>query len=324
MTMRRMFCTILFAVGYLGSMEAQEVPIPQLSPGSARSFLRERFVDHRKGYVAVITHRSYLDESGTHDDSPLTVVGGYLFDAKSAEQFQKEWNQVLRPFRERGIEWFHAYGCANKEKKFANLNFAERLSLFRQLVDLTRETAHMGFFTELQPAVYDKWRANNPTVNSLVGSKYAACCFQCLLFLRQILGEEKDIGDIHYFFERIGEEKGKGHPLDRERNELLTVIEATPSLIEAVRYGGETRAPKGQFHPLEAADLMVWTYSSFREPVSDFTKISRQVFAKGRLRHRYTTMTAHALSNIARLNNDYRIRDNTYVGKIRTFKFGSD
>ena len=32
--MRRVFCTILFAVGYLGSMEGQEAPIPQLSPGS--------------------------------------------------------------------------------------------------------------------------------------------------------------------------------------------------------------------------------------------------------------------------------------------------
>jgi hypothetical protein len=33
MTMRRVLCAILFAVGYLGSMEAQEA---QLSPGSAR------------------------------------------------------------------------------------------------------------------------------------------------------------------------------------------------------------------------------------------------------------------------------------------------
>jgi hypothetical protein len=36
MTMRRVFCTVLFAVGYLGSMSAQETPIPRLSPGSAR------------------------------------------------------------------------------------------------------------------------------------------------------------------------------------------------------------------------------------------------------------------------------------------------
>jgi hypothetical protein len=36
MAMRRVFCTILFAVGYLGSTEAQQAPIPQLSPGSAR------------------------------------------------------------------------------------------------------------------------------------------------------------------------------------------------------------------------------------------------------------------------------------------------
>ena len=36
MTMHRVLCTILFAIGYSGSTEAQEAPIPQLSPGSAR------------------------------------------------------------------------------------------------------------------------------------------------------------------------------------------------------------------------------------------------------------------------------------------------
>jgi hypothetical protein len=36
MPIRRVLCAILFAVGYLGSIEAQEAPIPQLSPGSAR------------------------------------------------------------------------------------------------------------------------------------------------------------------------------------------------------------------------------------------------------------------------------------------------
>ncbi|HEX4786238.1 MAG TPA: hypothetical protein VH350_18000 [Candidatus Sulfotelmatobacter sp.] len=36
MPIRRVLCAILFAVRYLGSIEAQEAPIPQLSPGSAR------------------------------------------------------------------------------------------------------------------------------------------------------------------------------------------------------------------------------------------------------------------------------------------------
>ena len=34
MPIPRMLCAILFAVGYQGSMEAQEPPVPQLSPGS--------------------------------------------------------------------------------------------------------------------------------------------------------------------------------------------------------------------------------------------------------------------------------------------------
>ena len=33
---RRALCAILLAFGYLGVMEAQEAPIPQLTPGSAR------------------------------------------------------------------------------------------------------------------------------------------------------------------------------------------------------------------------------------------------------------------------------------------------
>jgi len=36
MPILRMLCAILFTVGYLSSMEAQEPPVPQLSPGSAR------------------------------------------------------------------------------------------------------------------------------------------------------------------------------------------------------------------------------------------------------------------------------------------------
>lgn len=36
MTIRRVVCTILCGVGYLGSMTAQEAPVPRLSPGSAR------------------------------------------------------------------------------------------------------------------------------------------------------------------------------------------------------------------------------------------------------------------------------------------------
>src|SRR3974377_2613997 len=36
MPILRMLCATLFALGYLGSTEAQEAPIPQLSPGSAR------------------------------------------------------------------------------------------------------------------------------------------------------------------------------------------------------------------------------------------------------------------------------------------------
>jgi len=270
----------------------------------------------------MVTHQSFVDESGTHDSSLVTIVGGYLFESHAAEQFQNSWTDILYPFRDRGITYFHSGKCALGKPPFDKLNHAERLSLFRQMADLIKATAFRGVFVELEAHVYHEWKKGNPTVNSLVGSKYAACLFQYFLFLRQILRNDGTVQNIHYVFERVGDGKGKKpHPFDKERDDLLAIIEASDNLTADFRFGGKSSHAKGKMHALEAADVMLWTYSSIRGEPEDFTRISRQAFAEGKVRHSCATMTHAALTNIARLNNDLEIRENTHIGPVRIYNY---
>lgn len=268
----------------------------------------------------MIKQETFVDESCTHDAAPVTIVGGYLFTPQAALGFQNSWRERLRPLADKSITSFHASPCAAKDEEFVNLNDAERLSLFHDLVALTRKTAMLGFVAEVKDSVYKSWRKENPTVDSLVGSKYAVCCLQSFMLLNEAAKKENERKSIHYFFERVGEGKGKGHPFDKERDDLIRAIEASSKLVRMFRYGGSTRTPKGEMHALEAADLLVWTYSSLKHPVTKYTKISRGLFAKGGPEHLCTPVTPMSLTFIALLNDEHGIRENTHEGKLAIFK----
>ena len=51
----------------------------------------------------MINEQAFVDESGTHDDAPLTVVGGYLFTPHAAEEFQNAWRERIRPLADKTL-----------------------------------------------------------------------------------------------------------------------------------------------------------------------------------------------------------------------------
>lgn len=278
--------------------------------------------------MAVMKQQACLDESGTHAAARVTCVGGYLFDPKAATDFQNAWREKLRPFTDKGVTHFHAAECEEPDIKspFINLNDAERLSLFGDLVALIERTAKVGFVAEVEDSVFDEWMASNPTINQLVGSKYISCCLQCFRFIAHWSGKTEDQEKIHYFFENVGDlrENGKGaHEFDKERAALMTAIAANSRLIQAFRYGGDTHLPKGEMHVLEAADLLAWTYAGLRNKrPTDYALIARRLFLRsGSVRHLCATITPWALTATALFNEEHGLRINTHAGKLRVFQF---
>jgi hypothetical protein len=48
---------------------------------------------------------AYVDESGTHDDSPITVMAGYVGYSGQWRKFEKKWARQLQKF---DVTHFHA------------------------------------------------------------------------------------------------------------------------------------------------------------------------------------------------------------------------
>jgi hypothetical protein len=60
---------------------------------------------------------AFCDETGTHDDAQIIGVGGYFFDENGQKQFTESCYETMRPFRDRGIDYFHVGDCDSKYGK---------------------------------------------------------------------------------------------------------------------------------------------------------------------------------------------------------------
>jgi hypothetical protein len=268
------------------------------------------------GCGLVVLMQAFLDEGSTHGGAPLTCVGGYLFEPEAAIRFQAEWNKVLQPFADKGVTCFHASPCAYPDDEFVQLREVERKYLFRELVTLTKATARLGFVAELEDAVFKEWQIANPSIASLVGSKYATCCLQCLLFIKRWVQRENYLGGINYAFEALGEQKhgkqkGRGNPFEKEVRALMAEVAGNPGLTEAFRWAGDSFHPKGQMRALEAADLLAWTHPKLHDRTNEYVRIAKGLFVRDGLLHLRTTITPTALSFHAIFNESHNLRRKT-------------
>jgi len=84
------------------------------------------------GYVAFL--RAYMDESGTHDGSPVTSVGLCLAKPSTWSRWTKRWNA------EKGqIKVFHASDCANLRGEFKGWKPNERDEFVKNLLRVIPE-----------------------------------------------------------------------------------------------------------------------------------------------------------------------------------------
>ena len=70
----------------------------------------------------------YMDESGTHEGSPVVTVGAYIAKPSKWQAWQKEWNRLKKP-----ICVVHAADCANQGEEFKGGTGPSGLPLQREL-----------------------------------------------------------------------------------------------------------------------------------------------------------------------------------------------
>jgi Protein of unknown function (DUF3800) len=66
---------------------------------------------------------AYLDESGTHDDSPIMLMGGFLGNTEQWGRFNNEWRLLLETS---GISYCHGTELVHGKKQFKGWPFHKR------------------------------------------------------------------------------------------------------------------------------------------------------------------------------------------------------
>jgi len=83
--------------------------------------------------------RAYFDDSGTHADSDVVVVGGLIGNVAQWEDFERQWTHKLKcPLSNKPpLKSFHLAACNARTGEFASYSYAEQDAVirdFRQII----------------------------------------------------------------------------------------------------------------------------------------------------------------------------------------------
>jgi hypothetical protein len=262
-----------------------------------------------------LTLKAFFDETGTHRGSPVTCMGGYVFDEHGEDQFSAEWHEVLQPFTQCGIEFFHANKCYGLKGEFRNLNDEQRSALFTKLIILIRRTAKFGIISAIRDEIFASVMQRNK-FQTFTGSKYTVCALRSLTLLEQWADEHRFDGRIVYLFESGNEHQG-------EADAMMQAIRKTPKMREAFRYQRHDFVGKAAFPPLQAADMFVWLFQRwFCQKKQD--RFLKELLRDGGISHLYQEVTDLSLNMLALVNMHYGVKSDrkyqTQRGRIKKYQ----
>lgn len=152
-------------------MSASVVPLSRaIIPRSARMKLLALFLS------------AHLDESGTHQGSPYTVMGGYVSTERRWLLFEYEWRELLARF---GVTAYHSTEFLARKKEFEDWNDAKVRNFVKEAEALLRRLTLFSTVTVLVNKDYDEYRKNLGIKRHVPPSPYGFCFQDCMTHVVQ-------------------------------------------------------------------------------------------------------------------------------------------
>jgi Protein of unknown function (DUF3800) len=197
----------------------------------------------------VMMVNAYFDESGTHVNSSVACVAGYLYEAEQALILDCEWREALAQF---GLTHFHAVDCTHARKEFVGLAPRDRDELVSRLIGIIRRRMAVGIAVSLSDSDFGAvdlgdWRFDGA---------YPLCAMWVLAGVVAWAEKHQYSGKISYFFE-------KGHRHQTQTQSAIDMLHARPSGERYLRFHSVTFAGKKDIRPLQTADVLA--YEWYRE-----------------------------------------------------------
>lgn len=100
--------------------------------------------------------RAYFDESGTHNASVVTAMGGYVATEADWISLEREWNAILGEVAHLGVTHFHLCDCLMGEGEFARCDTPTRNYVLTQLSKIAG-SAKRNLTPIMSAVVQDDW-----------------------------------------------------------------------------------------------------------------------------------------------------------------------
>jgi uncharacterized protein DUF3800 len=123
----------------------------------------------------VVVLQAYFDDSGTHRDSPVSVMSGYVASKAGWKKFEKESKQL---FKREGIDYFRAKLFEHGQKQFKGWSSARKLRFATEWYDLAKDTIACGVTVGVEVDDFRKARAENKKFPAISDQAY---CIQMAL-----------------------------------------------------------------------------------------------------------------------------------------------
>jgi hypothetical protein len=194
---------------------------------------------------------AYLDESGTHTESPIVTVGGLMATSEDWKRLSGSWRDVLDRF---GLPYFHATDFEARRGPFRRLAADDRLKIQTGLIDLIRDTPSLGHTFSLHRGSPPGWEGPN---ERFLREPYKAVLPSCVA--------EFAIRSPSFLVGSSGQDQRVNYVCDTQKQWGAGAVEVVQGMRSAsefaefrdrigdLRFGDSRRSP-----PLQATDLLVY------------------------------------------------------------------
>lgn len=192
----------------------------------------------------------YMDESGSHADSPVLCVAGYIFERDNAARFTTEWQSLLSEY---GLPYFRMSACAHGTDPFSALSKEQRIAVQTAAIPLIKKYTECGFATSLNEVEYSE------IIQPLSPGKFSAysfCLQNCMRMVKLWARGRGNFGPFAYFFET-------GHRDQKATNEWMSEVYRDEHKKRQRMYHSHTFTDKRECPPLQAADVLAWQTFTF-------------------------------------------------------------
>jgi hypothetical protein len=200
---------------------------------------------------------AYLDESGTHETSPISVMAGYLGTADQWRAFDGDWMALLQTA---GLPHVHTVDLFKRTKQFKEWP-AERVNEFAvQLDGVIARHMRLGFSIVIRDDDYRSiYVAGSRPRRSRLDSKYGVCFRACLAFAPSYIASELQIAGATQTTQEttINFVLEDGHRNVRDARRLFDLFKAD-ALPEWQHFVGAFDVSKKDSSGAQAADFLAY------------------------------------------------------------------